>query len=186
MATVAKTSATYEDVLALPDHVVGEIVNGDLHVSPRPTSAHARTATGIAGDLRGPFDRGRGGPGGWILLMEPELHFGPDIVVPDVSGWRRERMPEMPHAAYFELAPDWVCEVLSPSTARFDRAEKLGVYARAGVAQVWLVDPLVQLLEVLQLDAGGWRVGATFAGQQVVRAVPFDAIELELAAFWAR
>lgn len=186
MATTAKKLATYEDLLALPEHVVGEIVGGDLHVSPRPSLPHARATVGIVSDLSGPFDRGRGGPGGWIILVEPELHLGPDIVVPDIAGWRRERMPQMPDAPYTEISPNWVCEVLSPSTARFDRSQKLTVYARAGVDHVWLVDPLAQLLEVLSLDAGGWRITAVFEGHAVVRAVPFDAIELHLGPFWAR
>ena len=185
MATIARKRATYDDLLALPDHVVGEIVDGELHASPRPALAHARAATGIAGDLRGPFDRGRGGPGGWVILIEPEIHLGEDIVVPDIAGWRRERMPVMPVTAFTTIPPNWLCEVLSPSTVRFDRADKLGVYARAGVEHVWLVDPLAQLLEVLVLDGGTWRIVATHSGDATVRAVPFDAIELELAAFWA-
>lgn len=186
MATTAKKLATYADLQALPDNVVGEIVNGDLHVSPRPSLPHARATVGIVSDLSGPFDRGRGGPGGWLLLMEPELHLGADIVVPDLAGWRRERMPEMPDAPYTEIPPNWVCEVLSPSTARFDRGQKLAVYARAGVEHIWLVDPSLQLLEILALDSAGWRIAAIFEGHAVIRAVPFDAIELSLGAFWAR
>jgi Uma2 family endonuclease len=178
--------ATYEDLFALPEHVVGEIVDGELHVSPRPSLQHARAAGGIFSDISGPFDRGRGGPGGWIFLPEPELHFLPDIVVPDVAGWKRERMPEMPQTPFTTIAPNWLCEVLSPSTARFDRGAKLAVYARAGVEYVWLVDPMAQLLEVLTLDAGTWRITQVFSGDAVVRAAPFDAVELELANFWAR
>lgn len=184
MATPASKRATYEDLRDLPDYVVGEIVNGELHISPRPALPHARAAGRIAGDLDGPFDRGRNGPGGWIILPEPELHLGPDVVVPDIAGWRRERPPDLT-AAFASLPPDWLCEVLSPGTVRFDRAEKLAVYARAGVHHVWLVDPLAQLLEVLALDSGTWRIIATHTGNAVIPAVPFDAIELELAAFWA-
>jgi Uma2 family endonuclease len=186
MAMTAKMSATYAELLALPAHVVGEIVDGDLPVSPRPGLAHARAAVGIIGDLSGPFDRGRGGPGGWIFLTEPELHLGPDVVVPTIASWRRARMPELPDAPYTSVAPSWLCEVLSPSTARFDRSQKLAIYARAGVEHVWLVDPQAQLLEVLTLDGGGWRITAVFAGDAVVRAEPFTAVELELARLWAK
>ena len=186
MVSTAKKSATYADLCALPDNVVGEIVAGELHVSPRPALPHARAAGGIFGDLSGPFDRGKGGPGGWLLLLEPELHLGADIVVPDLAGWRRERMPEMPLEAYATVTPNWVCEVLSPSTARFDRGQKLAVYASAGVEHVWLVDPLAQLQEVLALDGASWRIVAVHQANAVVRAVPFDAIELELAALWSR
>ncbi|MDX2087126.1 MAG: Uma2 family endonuclease [Kofleriaceae bacterium] len=183
--TPARKRATYEDLLALPAHVIGEIVGGELHVSPRPALPHARAAGRIASGLDGPFDRGRGGPGGWVILIEPEIHLGEAIVVPDVAGWRRERMPAMPSAPYATVAPNWLCEVLSPSTVRFDRVDKLGVYARCGVEHVWLVDPIAQVLEVLALDRDAWRIVATYAGDAVVRAVPFDVIELELAAFWA-
>jgi Uma2 family endonuclease len=186
MATTPKRPATYADLLALADTVVGEIVSGELHVSPRPGLPHARATVAIVGDLSGPFDRGRGGPGGWIILVEPELHLGGDIVVPDIAGWRRERMPQIPEAPFTAIAPSWLCEVLSPSTARFDRSQKLAVYSRAGVEHVWLVDPHAQLLEVLTLDAGSWRITAVYEGEAVVRAVPFEAIELELAALWSR
>jgi Uma2 family endonuclease len=184
-AVSAKRGATYEDLLRLPDNVVGEIVDGELHVSPRPASLHSRAASRLGGELFGPFDKGKGGPGGWILLDEPELHLVGQIVVPDLAGWRRERMPEMPDAAAFELAPDWICEVLSPSTSAFDRAKKMPVYARAGVQHAWLVDPGPKTLEVFRLDGPGWRLLATYT-EDKVRAEPFDAIELELASLWAR
>jgi len=178
--------ATYEDILALPDHVVGQIVDGELHVAPRPASPHAVATAAIGEELGPPFKRGRGGPGGWVILDEPEVHLAPDVVVPDLGGWRRERMPEIPHAPYFTLAPDWVCEVLSPSTVRLDRGGKLRVYARERVAHVWMVDPLAQTLEVLRLDGETYRIVLTAAGEERVRAEPFDAIELDLAIFWAR
>jgi Uma2 family endonuclease len=181
----AHRKATYADLAALPAHVVGELIGGQLHVSPRPASPHARATSRLGGELDRPFDRGIGGPGGWIILFEPELHIVDDVLVPDLAGWRRERMPELPHTAAFELAPDWVCEVLSPSTAALDRVEKMPVYARACVRHAWLVDPLVKTLEVFRLDAGGWRLVGAFT-QPRVRAEPFDAVELELEALWAR
>ena len=134
--------------------------------------------------MMGPFDRGRDGPGGWILLFEPELHLGDDVLVPDFAGWRRERMPQPPRTAAFTLAPDWVCEVLSPSTAVLDRAAKLPVYAREGVQHVWLVDPVLRTLEVFRLHEGRYSLLITHTGKGRVRVEPFEALELELAYLW--
>ena len=133
--------ATYQDVLAAPEHMIAQVIDGELVLMPRPSGPHAVAASLLAGELIPPFSRGKGGPGGWILLFEPELHLGEDILVPDLAGWRRERMPAVGDSAYFTLAPDWVCEVLSPRTSKLDRARKLPVYAREQVGHVWLVDP---------------------------------------------
>jgi Uma2 family endonuclease len=179
--------ARYEDLFSLPEHVVGEIVDGELHVSPRPGPAHVAASTTLGEELGPPFKRGRGGPGGWILLDEPELHLGGNVLVPDLAGWRRERMPEMPvDLPYFVLSPDWACEVLSPSTAAFDRGRKLAVYARERVAHVWFIEPVSQTLEVLRLDGDTYRIVQVASGEAAVRAEPFDAIELELRVLWAR
>jgi len=187
MADPARRSATYDDLLALPPHVVGQIVFGVLHAHPRPAPKHAQAATTLGEELGPPFKRGRGGPGGWLILDEPEVHLGPHVIVPDLAGWRRERMPEMPvDKAYFVLAPDWVCEVLSPSTASLDRGDKLKVYASFDVKHVWFVDPEARTLEILERDEKGYRVFDVFSGEAKVRAVPFDAIELELGLLWAR
>lgn len=137
-------------------------------------------------DLGTPFHRGRGGPGGWWILVEPELHLGRHILVPDLAGWRRERMPEVPDVRYFELAPDWICEVLSPATARLDRVDKLGIYAEYAVASVWLIDPAARTLEAYTLDRGRWRLDASHADDARVRVPPFDAVELELDALWIK
>jgi Uma2 family endonuclease len=185
-AKVGVGSAVYADIEALAPAMVGEIVQGVLYAKPRPAALHARAASTIGEELGPPFNRGRGGPGGWIILDEPELHFGEDVVVPDLAGWRRERMPELPQVAFFSLAPDWLCEVLSPSTAALDRGKKLPLYARVEVAHVWLVDPIAKTLEVLRLDGATYRLIATEAGDTKVRVEPFDAIELELGALWAR
>ena len=176
--------ATYDDLVKLPDNMVAEIVGGELHASPRPAARHAVAYARLGGVLVPAFDQGRGGPGGWCILLEPELHLRSDVLVPDLAGWRRNRMPAVPDVKYFDLPPDWVCEILSPSTSAFDRAQKLGIYAREDVAWAWLIDPLARTLEVLKLQNGRWTILATHVGSEVVRAEPFEAIELELAALW--
>jgi Uma2 family endonuclease len=178
--------AAYDELRELPENVVGEIIGGELVVSPRPAAPHALSASVLGGELSGPFHRGKGGPGGWVILDEPELHLHGDVLVPDMAGWRRERMPRVPDAAAFELPPDWVCEVLSPSTTKLDRTKKLAIYAREGVRHAWLVDPIAQYLEVLRLEQGFWTIQMAVSGEQGVRAEPFDAIELELTALWER
>lgn len=180
----ARRPATYEDLLKVPSHLVAEILDGELHASPRPSPRHAGASSGLGGALHGPFDRGRGGPGGWRILDEPELHLGHDVVVPDLGGWRRERLPRLPQEAFIALPPDWVCEVLSPSTAAMDRVTKLTIYAREAVSHVWLVDPLAQTLEVLRLDSSRWTIVSTWSGLDVVRAEPFDTLELDLTWLW--
>jgi Uma2 family endonuclease len=176
--------ATYEDVLNAPENKVAEILDGELFLSPRPAPRHAVAYARLLSGLGMPFDRGQSGPGGWWILGEPELHLGEHVVVPDVAGWRRERMPAMPEEAYFPLAPDWVCEVLSPSTERIDRSRKLRIYAEASVAHVWLVNPVERTLEVLRLRDGAWTIVAVFSGSDAIRAEPFEALELELGALW--
>ena len=177
-------AATYDDLLKVPDHLVAEIVDGDLYTSPRPGPRHASASSGLGGALHGPFDRGRGGPGGWRILDEPELHLGSDVLVPDLAGWRRERLPNLPDEAYFSLAPDWICEVISPSTAALDRVKKPTIYACERVPHAWYVDPILRTLEVLRLENGRWIIVTTFAGGDVIRAEPFDAIELDLTLLW--
>lgn len=179
-----KRPATYEDLVALPEHQVGQIIDGELIAQPRPASRHARSSSALNGELYGPFDRGRGGPGGWYLLMEPELHFGRDVLVPDLAGWRRDRMPELPDTPYFTQPPDWVCEVLSPSTASLDRTRKKRIYAREGVGHIWLVDPQARTLEVFRLSGGQWLEQGTWSDDERVRAEPFEALELELGVLW--
>jgi Uma2 family endonuclease len=185
MAAPARKPATYEDLLRAPPDKVAELLHGVLYTNPRPATRHAVAASLLGGELVPPFARGRGGPGGWILLDEPELHLGEDVLVPDLGGWRRERMPLVPDVAYITLSPDWVCEVLSPSTAKMDRAVKLPIYAERQVGHAWLVDPIQRTLEVLRLQGGRWSIVATHQDTAKVRAEPFDAIELDLGVLWA-
>jgi len=175
--------ATYADIEALPEHMVGEIIHGVLYANPRPAGPHQTTSSVLGEELGPPFRRGRGGPGGWVLMDEPELHFGSDVVVPDLAGWRRERGIDFT-ARFFSDAPDWLCEVLSKSTEVVDRKEKMPLYAWQRVGHVWLAKPTSRLLEIYRLDGETYRLVATFAGDEKVRAEPFDAIELDLSALW--
>lgn len=184
MSEPAKRRATYEDVLAAPSNMVAEILGGELRLSPRPALPHAAAASALGEELGPPFKRGRGGPGGWLILHEPELHLGGDILVPDLAAWRRERLPVVPREPYLTLSPEWVCEVSCPSTEQRDRTDKLAIYARAEVRYAWLVNPDQRLLEVHALRSEGWvRIGANRENDRV-RAQPFDAIELDLAVLW--
>jgi len=182
-----KRKPTYDDVLAAPEHQVAEILDGELFLSPRPAFPHACASSTLGGAISSSFHGPPGTdgrPGGWWIIDEPELHFGDDVVVPDIAGWRREHVPRMPGAAWSALAPDWLCETLSPSTARIDRTRKLAIYAREDVRHAWLVDPLARTLEVLALEGGRWVIAETHGGNDVVRAVPFAAVEIELARLW--
>ena len=177
-----KKGATYDDLRDVPDHFVAEMFDGDLYASPRPALPHANAAGALFAEIYKSFHRK--GPGGWVILYEPELHFGRDVLVPDLAGWRRTRLPKVLADAYLTLAPDWICEVLSPSTESLDRGRKLRIYAREGVAHAWLVDPLARTLEVMSLEADRWTRLGSHDGEAKVRAAPFDAIELELGALW--
>ena len=181
-----KKPATYEDIEALPVGWVGEILEDELVASPRPAMGHAHTTSMLSAMLLNPFSLGSGGPGGWWMVYEPELHFGRNVLVPDLSGWRRERLPEppSPDEPFMTLAPDWVCEVLSPSTRGIDRTRKLPIYHREGVAHAWLVEPRARTLEVFRREASGWLLTATHRDGDVVRAEPFDAVPLGLGALW--
>lgn len=176
--------ATFADIEALPPHVVGEILFGTLHTHPRPSPRHAKAATELQIELGSPFGRGRGGPGGWVFLIEPELHLGPHTVVPDIAGWRSENLPSLPDTAFIETAPDWVCEVLSPSTQAVDRTDKLAIYAAFGVGHAWYVDPIARTLEVLELRDGKWLIAATFKDADAVAAPPFAVHTFRLDVLW--
>jgi Uma2 family endonuclease len=185
MPVTARRRATYEDLLSVPEQKVAEILDGELIASPRPGSPHAYTAGKVFRDIDSRFGGPPGGDGGgWWILFEPELHLGKDVLVPDLAAWRHARMPSFPDVPFFELAPDWVCEVSSPSTARLDRTRKLAVYAREAVSHVWMVDALTCTLEVFRLEGGRWVLAAAHGGEDVVRAEPFETLEVALARWW--
>ena len=177
----------YEQLEALRAGLTGEILDGQLYTQPRPAWPHVVTASGLGYELIGPFQRGRGGPGGWWIVDEPELHFIRDaeVDVPDLAGWRRERMIEHPPVHRIEVVPDWVCEVLSPSTESKDRKVKMPIYTKFRVPFAWLLDPLAHTLEAYALEAGAWREIGRFAGAAQVSVAPFDAVTINLADLWA-
>lgn len=182
--TGQKRKAAHAAPQAGPSHQVTEWISGELYVSPRPAVPYAVAASELLGELSGPFGRGRGGPGGWRLWFAPELHLGEDVLVPDVAGWRRERMPRTPRTAALTPVPDWVCEVLSPSTRTLDQTAKLPVYAREGVRHVWWVDPDARTLEVLRLEGSHYRLLATHTGPARLRAEPFESLEWAPSLLW--
>ncbi len=182
----------WEELCSLSDNVVGEIFNDELIVSPRPSLRHVAASSDLGVLIAGPFRFGNGGPGGWIILHEPELHFKDppqrkekeNVVVPDLAGWKKERLPRLPKTAYSELPPDWVCEVLSPSTARYDRVSKLRIYAANKIPYYWIIDPIAKTLEILVFDGGSYKFEVAFSEDERVSAPPFEAIEFDLGALW--
>ncbi len=181
-----RTLALYDRLLALPEGLTGEILNGQLHTQPRPSGPHARAESVLQIELGGPFDRGKGGPGGWWILVEPEIHFIRDteVCVPDLAGWRRERMSAIPRDQRFEIVPDWVCEILSPSTESKDRQVKMPLYARYGVSFAWLIDPVAQTLEAYCLERDDWIPIGHWQGDQRIEVRPFERVPLDLAGLW--
>ena len=181
MADHAFRRASYADLEAVPPHLVAEIIGGELVTHPRPAPRHAGAAGELGIELGRPYGRGRGGPGGWIFLPEPELHLGADVVVPDLAAWRRERLPVEPETAYIEVAPDWVCEISSPSTRDYDRGAKRTIYAGAGVGHLWLLDPRAKMLEAFALTGDKWLLLHTFQADDAICAAPFDAVTFPMA-----
>jgi Uma2 family endonuclease len=176
--------ATYEDLMALPENMVGEILFGRLVTHPRPAPRHSVVTPGLMSELVGPYQRGRNGPGGWVFMDEPELHLGRHVVVPDIAGWKREHLPRLPQTAFIETPPDWICEILSPSTEVVDRREKRAIYAETGVPFLWHVDPRPRVLEAFTLKGPQWLLTHTFSGSEPVSAPPFEAITFDLAVLW--
>lgn len=184
MSAPARKKAVYDDLYGIPENMIGEIIDGELIASPRPSGRHSNAASILGGEIIPPYRLGRGGPGGWIILDEPEIMFGEDLLVPDMAGWRRERFPGWPQENWFSVSPDWICEVLSPTTARKDRIKKMRIYATQNVQHVWLIDPIIKTLEAFKLESGKWVLQAAFAEDDKVRAEPFPEIEIELGNLW--
>ncbi len=186
-AVKQKMKVTYQDILKLPENVVGEIIDGKLIVSPRPRPQHSLAAANMAGELRPFFGKG-GAPGGWWILVEPELHLGSssddDVFVPDLAGWKRERMPKLPEEAHIKIVPDWVCEILSPSNVRLDRVKKVPKYAAFGVGYLWLINPRDKTLEAFRLENSKWVLLSTHADTDKAKIPPFEAMEFDLGSLW--
>jgi Uma2 family endonuclease len=180
----AQRAATYADLLAVPEHLVAEILFGNLVTHPRPSPRHAVAGSALGSALGPPFQFGSGGPGGWVFMAEPELHLGPHVPVPDLAAWRRQRLPSLPDAAWIDVEPDWVCEILSPSTERYDRGDKRVIYAEAGVAHLWHVDPELRMLEVFELRDGKWLLLDVFRDDATVGAPPFSEPSFPLGLLW--
>ena len=177
-----KRPATYQDVIDAPEHMVAELIDGELFLSPRPKGPHATVESLLGAELIPRFWHGDGGPGGWIIIDEPELRLGERVLVPDLAGWRAERLPEVPD--YFTVAPDWVCEIASKSTERLDRKKKLPTYAAAGVNHAWMIHPVLRSLQVLRRLDKHWLEVGYYLDDERIRAEPFDAVEIDLSRLW--
>lgn len=182
--TSTRRPATLLDLDNLPEDLFGEIIDGELQVHPRPDEPHARVAFKLTLTLGNPFDLGVNGPGGWIFLPEPRILFGAQTTLsPDLAGWRRERYAA-PRKGPLQVTPDWICEILSPSTARYDRVRKLPIYAQNGVSHAWVIDPVLRTLDVLRLESGSWVIVGIYERNDKVRAEPFGEIEIDLSQVW--
>lgn len=180
-----KKTATYADLVALPENVTGQIIDRDLYATPRPAPRHLVAEGALQALLGGPFLFGSGGgPGDWWILMEPEVHMGPHVLVPDLAGWRKSGLPSPPTQGQFALAPDWVCDILSPSTQAFDHRKKRRVYAEQKVPHLWFVDPISRTIDVLRLSRDLYSIVDVFGGDEKSRLEPFEATELDLSLLW--
>jgi Uma2 family endonuclease len=184
MTIAQKIPATYADIEALPPNVVGEILFGSLVTHPRPSPRHGVAAMSVGSLVTQRFQFGNGGPGEWIFIVEPELHFGPHVVVPDIAGWRKERTSGIAEKAWIETSPDWLCEVLSPSTEKYDRSDKQRIYATYSVGHVWHVNPIAKLLEVYERQNKVWLQTHVFKDQETVSAPPFESLTFNLGLLW--
>jgi len=183
---ILKQQTLYESLEALPEGLTGELLNGQLYAHPRPSNRHAYVVSRLDRSVGRGYGDGSDGPGGWWILIEPEVHFVRDteVAVPDLAGWRRERMPYLPEGHRIEVVPDWVCEILSPSTASSDSEVKMPLYAHYGVSYAWLIHPLEHTLEAYRRDASAWVGIGRFADADQVTVPPFEAINLDLGTFW--
>jgi Uma2 family endonuclease len=182
---VAKRKATYEDLYNIPENMTGEIIAGELIVTPRPSRKHGFCVTALGTAVTGQYQFGQGGgPGGWVIIIEPELGLGENIVVPDLAGWKRERFPFQEESNWISVVPNWICEILSPSTLRNDKVKKMPLYAQYGVEHIWLVDPSAMTLDAFRLESGRWLLLGSFADHDQVRVEPFLAMPISLEKLW--
>jgi Uma2 family endonuclease len=184
MSEPAKKKATYEDLYSVPDNMTGEIINGELIVTPRPSRRHTNAASSLGFEIGPAYQLGRGGPGGWKIIIEPEISLDDNVLVPDLAGWRKERFPESEKGNPISVVPDWVCEILSPGTTGKDKVKKIPTYAHYKVPNLLLIDPLEKTLEVFRLESGRWALLGAFLENEKVRAEPFGEIEIELGNLW--
>ena len=185
MSDPAKKKATYEDLFNIPENMRGEIINGELIVTPRPSRKHGYVAATLIEEVGPPYHRGRGGPGGWIFIVEPEIILGEHIIIPDVAGWKAERFPKEEEQNPISAVPDWVCEIISsPKGELYDRGEKMSIYAEYGVHHAWLINPAIRSLEAYRLESGRWSRLGVFGERKKVRVEPFQEIEFDLGDFW--
>ena len=184
MAETAKKRATYEDLHTIPENMTGEIIDGELIVAPRPSRKHVYAASSLGNEIGPPYHSGRGGPGGWIILIEPEIGLGDDILVPDLAGWRRERVPASENHNWISVCPDWICEIVSPGTLQMDRVKKMRVYAQNEVPHLWIIDPIGKTLEVYRFQTGSYTVAGVYAENEKVRVEPFQEVEIDLTNLW--
>jgi Uma2 family endonuclease len=185
MSDPGNKKAVYDDLYTIPENMTGEIINGELIVTPRPSQKHVHTASTLDKKIGSPYQLGEGGgPGGWVILVEPEVKFGEDVVVPDLAGWRKDRYPKTGETNWISITSDWVCEVLSPSTLRLDRVKKMPLYGQYGVPHFWLIDPVARTLEVFRLESGRWSLLGAFSEDEKVRVEPFQEIEIDLSILW--
>lgn len=177
--STARKLATYDDLLAYPEDVKAELLGGEIHVQPAALPRHGRVQLALGRLVGGPFDGDTEGPEGWWILPEVDIRLGPhDVVRPDLTGWRRPRLPDPWNTRPIDVVPDWICEILSPTTEKLDRVRKQQLYARHGVPYYWIVDPAERVLEAYVLDAGQWRIAGAYDDTALARIPPFDAIEL--------
>ena len=186
MAEHAKKKATYEDLYSIPENMTGEIIDGELIVHPRPSRKHIHAASALDKRIGTPYQFGEGGPGGWIIHVEPEIQLGEHTMVPDLAGWKRERFIWEEDQNPISVTPDWICEILSPSTRRFDKMKKMPIYADYGVGHFWLLDPIAKILDTFRLKPNGWLLLARFYGGDKIRSEPFEEIEFDLEDLWPK
>lgn len=185
MSEAAKKKAVYADLCRVPENMIGEIINGELIVTPRPSRKHTLTTSLLGSEIIPSYFHGRGGgPGGWVIIIEPEIGLDEHTLVPDLAGWKKERFPTSEKTNWISVAPDWICEVLSPSTLRTDKIRKMPLYAEHGIKHLWLVDPNAKTLDAFRLESGMWVLLSSYVEDDKVRAEPFQEIEIDLAGLW--